>query len=224
MLSQLGARVQHALRAFTPDDQKALTKTARTYPKSAVYDIEELLTTLGTGEALVTVLSERGAPTPVAWTRIRAPRSLMAAIGEPAVTEAAQGSPLWPKYGTPIDRESAHEKLAARTGATNAPATPPAEPVPPQQAPQEAPPQAPPPAEDEGPAVPRAIARPLVLGGRRGLRRRLLRGLLGGTGSAGGVARAFVAPVPRREPLVGPLAVDGRAVLRPPRRAAGPPR
>ena len=76
VLSQLGARVQHALRAFTPDDQKALTKTARTYPKSAVYDIEELLTTLGTGEALVTVLSERGAPTPVAWTRF--PRAALA--------------------------------------------------------------------------------------------------------------------------------------------------
>ena len=184
VLSQLGARVQHALRAFTPDDQKALTKTARTYPKSAVYDIEELLTTLGTGEALVTVLSERGAPTPVAWTRIRAPRSLMAAIGEPAVTEAAQGSPLWPKYGTPIDRESAHEKLAARTGATTAPATPPAEPVPPQQAPQEAPPQAPPPAEDEGPGmVEKAMANPAVKSFVRSLAsqlgREITRGLFG---------------------------------------------
>ena len=96
VLSQLGARVQHALRAFTPDDQKALTRTARTYPKSKVYDIEEALTSLGIGEAIVTVLSERGAPTPVAWTRLRPPRSLMAAIGEPAVTEAAKASPLWP--------------------------------------------------------------------------------------------------------------------------------
>jgi uncharacterized protein len=114
VLSQLGARVQHALRAFTPDDQKALTKTARTYPKSAVYDIEELLTTLGTGEALVTVLSERGAPTPVAWTRIRAPRSLMAAMSTTDVTAAAQASPLHGKYGTTIDRESAYERLTAR--------------------------------------------------------------------------------------------------------------
>jgi DNA helicase HerA-like ATPase len=153
VLSQLGARVQHALRAFTPDDQKALTRTARTYPKSTVYDIESSLTSLGTGEAIVTVLSERGAPTPVAWTRVRAPRSLMAAIGEPAVTEAAKASPLWGKYGSAIDRESAYEKLSAATGATGAPPTPSAEPVPPQQAPQDAPPQAPPPAQDEEPGL-----------------------------------------------------------------------
>jgi DNA helicase HerA-like ATPase len=162
VLSQLGARVQHALRAFTPDDQKALTRTARTYPKSGVYDIEESLTSLGTGEAIVTVLSERGAPTPVAWTRLRAPRSLMAAIGEPAVTEAAHASPLWGKYGTPLDRESAYEKLSASSGATSSPSAP-VEPVPPHQAPQEAPPQAPPPAEDEGPGfLEKAMANPMV--------------------------------------------------------------
>jgi hypothetical protein len=162
VLSQLGARVQHALRAFTPDDQKALTRTARTYPKSTVYDIESALTSLGIGEAIVTVLSERGAPTPVAWTRLRAPRSLMAAIGEPAVTEAAKASPLWPRYGETIDRESAYERLSARTGATAAPQTPPAEPVPEDQPPQAAPPQAPPPAEDEGPGfVEKAMANPV---------------------------------------------------------------
>ncbi len=69
VLSQLGARIQHALRAFTPDDQKALTKTVRTYPKTDVYDLESALTSLGIGEAIVTVLSEQGAPTPVAWTQ-----------------------------------------------------------------------------------------------------------------------------------------------------------
>ena len=69
VLSQLGARIQHALRAFTPDDQKALTKTVRTYPKTDVYDLEKALTSLGIGEAIVTVLSEKGAPTPVAWTQ-----------------------------------------------------------------------------------------------------------------------------------------------------------
>jgi DNA helicase HerA-like ATPase len=152
VLSQLGARVQHALRAFTPDDQKALTRTARTYPKSTVYDIEEALTSLGIGEAIVTVLSERGAPTPVAWTRLRPPRSLMAAIGEPAVTEAAKASPLWSRYGDTVDRESAYERLAERTGANQAPETP-AEPVPADQPPQPAPPQAPPPEEDEGPGL-----------------------------------------------------------------------
>ncbi|MFR9803645.1 helicase HerA-like domain-containing protein [Pseudonocardia sp. RS010] len=126
VLSQLGARIQHALRAFTPEDQKALARTVKTYPVSKVYDLEEALTTLGTGEAVVTVLSERGAPTPVAWARMRAPRSLMAAIGGPAVTEAARTSPLYAKYGETIDRESAYEKLTAKL----AEAAPPAEVVP----------------------------------------------------------------------------------------------
>ena len=94
VLSQLGARIQHALRAFTPDDQKALTKTVRTYPKTDVYDLENALTSLGIGEAIVTVLSEKGAPTPVAWTRMRSPRSLMGAIGNDAIAAAAKASPL----------------------------------------------------------------------------------------------------------------------------------
>ncbi|QNI07889.1 DUF853 family protein [Mycobacterium kubicae] len=111
VLSQLGARIQHALRAFTPDDQKALTRTVRTYPKTDVYDLESALTSLGIGEAVVTVLSENGAPTPVAWTRIRVPRSLMAAIGTEAIGAAAQASPLHARYGQTIDRPSAYEML-----------------------------------------------------------------------------------------------------------------
>ena len=114
VLSQLGARVQHALRAFTPDDQKALNKTVRTYPKTDVYDLESALTSLGIGEAIVTVLSERGAPTPVAWTRMRAPRSLMDTIGPDAIKAAALASPLQAEYGQTIDRESAYERLNAR--------------------------------------------------------------------------------------------------------------
>jgi DNA helicase HerA-like ATPase len=114
VLSQLGARIQHALRAFTPDDQKALTKTVRTYPKTDVYDLASALTSLGIGEAVVTVLSERGAPTPVAWTRLRSPRSLMAAIGNDAIGAAAKASPLQAKYGQTVDRESAYEKLEAK--------------------------------------------------------------------------------------------------------------
>ena len=94
VLSQLGARVQHALRAFTPEDQAALSKTVKTYPNTKDYDIEEALTSLGIGEAIVTVLSERGAPTPVAWTRMRAPRSLMAALSGADVAAMAQASPL----------------------------------------------------------------------------------------------------------------------------------
>ncbi|MGC0363240.1 DNA helicase HerA-like ATPase [Rhodococcus sp. 27YEA15] len=114
VLSQLGARVQHALRAFTPDDQKALNKTVRTYPKTAHYDLEKALTSLGTGEAIVTVLSEKGAPTPVAWTKIRPPRSLMDTIGNDAIKAAATSSPLAVKYVDTVDRESAYEKLTAK--------------------------------------------------------------------------------------------------------------
>ncbi|MBF6064729.1 DUF853 family protein [Nocardia terpenica] len=117
VLSQLGARIQHALRAFTPEDQKALSKTVRTYPKTAAYDLEKALTSLGIGEAVVTVLSEKGAPTPVAWTRLRPPRSLMDTIGEAAIRSRAQSSPLSAKYGQTIDRESAYEILSAKVAA-----------------------------------------------------------------------------------------------------------
>jgi DNA helicase HerA-like ATPase len=117
VLSQLGARIQHALRAFTPDDQKALSKTVRTYPKTGAYDLEKALTSLGIGEAIVTVLSEGGAPTPVAWTRLRPPRSLMDTIGEQGIRSRAQSSPLFATYGQTIDRESAYEILAAKVAA-----------------------------------------------------------------------------------------------------------
>lgn len=117
VLSQLGARIQHALRAFTPDDQKALSKTVRTYPKTSTYDLEKALTSLGTGEAVVTVLSEKGAPTPVAWTRIQPPRSLMDTIGDDAIKSRALSSSLHSKYGQTIDRESAYEILAAKVAA-----------------------------------------------------------------------------------------------------------
>jgi DNA helicase HerA-like ATPase len=120
VLSQLGARIQHALRAFTPDDQKALTKTVRTYPKTDVYDLASALTSLGIGEAVVTVLSERGAPTPVAWTRLRSPRSLMVAIGDQAIGAAVESSPLLATYGQTVDRESAYEKLQARKAQASA--------------------------------------------------------------------------------------------------------
>lgn len=114
VLSQLGARVQHALRAFTPDDQKALAKTVRTYPRTDVYDLESVLTSLGIGEAVTTVLSERGAPTPVAWTRLRSPRSLMAAVGDDAISAAAKASPLHANYGQTVDSRSAYEILNER--------------------------------------------------------------------------------------------------------------
>jgi DNA helicase HerA-like ATPase len=110
VLAQLGNRVQHALRAFTPDDQKALKATVRTFPDSA-YDLEELLTGLGTGEAVVTVLSEKGAPTPVAATRLRAPESLMGPVEPAELERAVTGSPLFERYAQAVDRDSAYEKL-----------------------------------------------------------------------------------------------------------------
>nr|WP_255427481.1 helicase HerA-like domain-containing protein [Yimella sp. cx-51] len=144
VLAQLGNRVQHALRAFTPDDQKALTQTVRTFPHSG-YDLEKLLTSLGIGEAVVTVLSENGAPTPVAWTRMLAPTSLMAPSPEATIDQVVGASPLNPKYSQAIDRESAYEMLNARVSAAPEPAA--SDPAPPAPA---APPASRPAKEEPG--------------------------------------------------------------------------
>jgi DNA helicase HerA-like ATPase len=114
VLAQLGSRIQHQLRAHTPNDAKALKQTVNTYPTSEYDDLGEVLTSLGIGEAVVTVMNERGAPTPVAWTRLRAPESLMAPADPAAMTAVVTGSSLHAKYATAVDRESAREKLAAR--------------------------------------------------------------------------------------------------------------
>jgi uncharacterized protein len=112
VLAQLGNRAQHALRAFTPEDAKALKASVGTFPKSDFYDLEEVLTQLGIGEAAVTILSENGVPTPVAATKLRPPQSRMAPADN--VDGAAKASPLWAKYGTRVDNQSARELLAAR--------------------------------------------------------------------------------------------------------------
>jgi hypothetical protein len=116
VLAQLGSRIQHQLRAHTPNDAKALKATVSTFPTSS-YDLAQVLTTLGIGEAIVTVMNEDGAPTPVAWTRLRAPQSLMAPAPAEAMTAAVQGSPNNAKYSQVVDRESAYEKLAAKLAA-----------------------------------------------------------------------------------------------------------
>jgi DNA helicase HerA-like ATPase len=114
VLAQLGSRVQHQLRAHTPNDAKALKATVNTYPESGYDELGRVITALGIGEAVVTVMNERGAPTPVAWTRLRAPESLMGPT-DPAAMEAIVGaSPRHAKYAGAVDRESAREKLAAR--------------------------------------------------------------------------------------------------------------
>ena len=114
ILAQLGNRIQHALRAYTPDDAHALRKTARTFPMTDFYDVERTITSLGIGEALVTVLSPRGVPTPLAATRLLAPDSLMAPIDEVQFRGRIATSPFLAKYGATIDRESAHERITGR--------------------------------------------------------------------------------------------------------------
>ena len=109
VLAQLGNRVQHALRAFTPDDADALRKTARTFPMTEFYDVEKTITSLGTGEALVTVLTPRGVPTPLAATRLLPPDSLMAPMPPDEFAATVAASPFQTKYGPTVDRDSAHE-------------------------------------------------------------------------------------------------------------------
>ena len=117
VLSQLGNRVQHALRAFTPDDADALRKTARTFPITEFYDVERTITSLGIGEALVTALSPKGVPTALAATRLIPPDSLMAAVDDATFRTITAGSLLATKYGATIDSQSAHEIITARLAA-----------------------------------------------------------------------------------------------------------
>jgi DNA helicase HerA-like ATPase len=114
VLAQLGHRVQHALRAFTPDDDKALKAAARTFPKTPFYDVEETLTTLGIGEAFVTVLSPKGVPTPPFATRLIPPASSMSPLPDAEFSERVSRSAQVRKYAQAVDRESARERLAAR--------------------------------------------------------------------------------------------------------------
>jgi hypothetical protein len=120
VLAQLGNRIQHALRAYTPDDADALRKTARTFPMTDFYDVERTITSLGTGEALVTVLSPRGVPTPLAATRLLAPDSLMAPIDEVQFRGRIATSPYLAKYGATIDRDSAYERITGRLASARA--------------------------------------------------------------------------------------------------------
>ena len=120
VLAQLGNRIQHALRAFTPEDADNLRKAARTFPTTDFYDVEKTLTSLGIGEALVTVLSPRGVPTPLAATRLLAPDSLMAPIDADAFQAAVAASPFQGKYGATVDRDSAHERITAKIAAARA--------------------------------------------------------------------------------------------------------
>jgi hypothetical protein len=116
VLAQLGSRIQHQLRGFTPDDAAALRAAVKTYPTSS-YDLEELLTSVGIGEAVVTVMSETGAPTPVAHTMLPAPQSLMAPSAPEVLSAIVAASPLAPQYAEAVDRESAYERLTGKIAA-----------------------------------------------------------------------------------------------------------
>jgi hypothetical protein len=111
VLSQLGLKVQHALRAFTAIDRKAIKLTAENYPLSDFYKTDEIITSLGIGEALITALSEKGIPTPLAATMLRAPASRMDILSSSEISLINNSSVLVQKYSQLIDRDSAYEIL-----------------------------------------------------------------------------------------------------------------
>ncbi|GGK59807.1 MULTISPECIES: helicase HerA-like domain-containing protein [Flavobacteriaceae] len=119
VLAQLGLKVQHALRAFTAKDRKAIKLAAENYPDSEYYDVDESLTQLGIGEAFVSVLNEKGIPTPLAATMMRAPMSRMDILSDRELKELIDTSRLYYKYSEVIDRESAYEILNEKIEAIN---------------------------------------------------------------------------------------------------------
>lgn len=114
VLGQLGNRIQHALRAFTPNDAEALKKTVNTYPRSKFYEIDRVITALGTGQALITVLNEKGIPTEVAATHLSPPRAVMGPLSEADRDTLMQSSSLYQKYQEVIDPMSAYDILTKR--------------------------------------------------------------------------------------------------------------
>mgnify|MGYP002629534090 FL=1 len=114
ILGQLGLKVQHALRAFTAKDRKAIKLAAENYPSSEYYDVDEVLTQLGIGEAFISVLNEKGIPTPLACTMMRAPMSRMDILTDKELKQLIESSRIYYKYNETIDRESAYEILSEK--------------------------------------------------------------------------------------------------------------
>jgi hypothetical protein len=114
VLAQLGLKVQHALRAFTAVDRKAIKLTAENYPISEYYKTDETITSLGIGEALITALNEKGIPTPLAATMMRAPVSRMDILNTSEISSINRSSVLFQKYSQEVDRESAYEILSRK--------------------------------------------------------------------------------------------------------------
>jgi len=169
ILGQLGHKVQHALRAFTPDDDAALKAAARTFPKTEYYDVQQTITSLGIGEAFVTALTARGVPTPPFATRLIPPASRMGPLTDAEMTQRVAASAQIKKYAQDIDRESAREMLAARVA------------PPPAAAQGSSTPGAPAPAPSRGGAkpAPGAFERILKSPVARSVATQLTRGILG---------------------------------------------
>lgn len=119
VLSQLGLKIQHALRAFTAKDRKSIKLTAENYPMSEYYKTDEVLTSMGIGEALVSALNEKGIPTPLAHTLLRAPMSRMDILDDGEISDLLKQSTLIHKYAKTVDRESAYEILTEKIGQAN---------------------------------------------------------------------------------------------------------
>lgn len=120
VLAQLGLKIQHALRAFTANDRQSIKRTADNYPTSDYYNTSEVITSLGIGEALVTALNEKGIPTPLVATMMRAPMSRMGVLTEGEIQDINNKSKLVKKYSELIDRESAYEMLNKKIAVTDA--------------------------------------------------------------------------------------------------------
>ncbi len=114
VLSQLGMKVQHALRAFTAADRKVIKQTSENYPETQFYDTDQLITQLGIGEAFVTMLNEKGIPTPLVHVMLRPPRSRMDVLTDYEMDNIVAKSKLVPKYNKVVDRESAYEILNSK--------------------------------------------------------------------------------------------------------------
>ena len=117
VLSQLGNRIHHVIRAFTPNDVKALKETVKSFPHSSYYDIEKQFTQLGTGQAFVTVLNEKGIPTETVVTHLAPPASVMGPLTESEYQAQLANSEMYRKYKDTIDPESAYEILNERVQA-----------------------------------------------------------------------------------------------------------
>jgi hypothetical protein len=114
VLSQLGMKVQHALRAFTAADRKVIKQTAENYPETEFYKTDQLITQMGIGEAMVTMLNEKGIPTPLVHVMLAPPRSRMDVLNDSEINSIVAASKLVPKYNNVVDSKSAYEILNAK--------------------------------------------------------------------------------------------------------------